>query len=174
MKKFIFRKFGGLQAYSWQRYYQMTSSQVFFTSILCSSHAPPPPPTPLNSYKIFLKTQVHLFFGCFVICIYCIDSVTSMTFYGLSPSKKYCYVLHWKAFKTNGKCFLFSLKSSFHSEHISVFVTTFWSCRENGLIRRIRLTSKFMASQPGLQTIVIHNSLISHKVKITRQWNLVN
>ena len=52
--------------------------------------------------------------------------------------------------------FLFYLKSSFHSVDISVFVTTCWSCRENGLIRRVRLTSKFLASQPGLQTIVIH------------------
>ena len=33
---------------------------------------------------------------------------------------------------------------------------TFWSCRKNGLIRKIRLTSKFMTSQPGLQTITIH------------------
>ena len=154
MKKFIFRKFGGLQAYSWQFYYQMTPSQVFFTSILCSPHAPPC--LPYLFYKIFLKIQVHLFFGCFVICIYCIDSVTSVTFYRPSPSKKYCYFLHWKPFKTNGKCFLFYLNSSFHSEDISVFVTTFRSCRENGLIRRIRLTLKFMASQPGLQTIVIH------------------
>ena len=27
---------------------------------------------------------------------------------------------------------------------------------ENGSIRKIRLTSKFMTSQPGLQTIAIH------------------
>ena len=33
---------------------------------------------------------------------------------------------------------------------------TFWSCRKNGLIRKIRLTSKFMTLLPGLQTIVIH------------------
>ena len=33
---------------------------------------------------------------------------------------------------------------------------TFWSCRKNDLIRKIRLTSKFMTSQPGLQTIAIH------------------
>ena len=33
---------------------------------------------------------------------------------------------------------------------------TFWSCRKNGLIRKLRLTSKFMTSQPGLQTIAIH------------------
>ena len=32
----------------------------------------------------------------------------------------------------------------------------FWSCRKNGLIRKISLTSKFMTSQPGLQTIAIH------------------
>ena len=32
---------------------------------------------------------------------------------------------------------------------------TFWSCRKNGLIRKIRLTSKFMTLLHGLQTIVI-------------------
>ena len=32
----------------------------------------------------------------------------------------------------------------------------FWSCRKNGLIRKIRLISKFMTSEPGLQTIAIH------------------
>ena len=40
VKKFIFRKFGGLQAYSRQLYYQ-TPSQVFFDSLLSSPHAPP-------------------------------------------------------------------------------------------------------------------------------------
>ena len=39
--------------------------------------------------------------------------------------------------------------------HITAFVTTFWSHTKNGLIRRIRLTSKFITSQPGLQTITI-------------------
>ena len=33
---------------------------------------------------------------------------------------------------------------------------TFCSCRENDLIRKIRLTKKFMTSQPSQQTIVIH------------------
>ena len=33
---------------------------------------------------------------------------------------------------------------------------TFWPCRKNSLIRKVRLTSKFMTSQPGLQTIAIH------------------
>ena len=32
---------------------------------------------------------------------------------------------------------------------------TFCSCRENDLIRKIRLTKKFMTSQPSQQTIVI-------------------
>ena len=54
------------------------------------------------------------------------------------------------------KCFLFHLKSSFRSQDIKVFVTTFWAFRKNDLIKKIRLTSKFMTSQPGLQTIAIH------------------
>ena len=33
---------------------------------------------------------------------------------------------------------------------------TFWSCRKNGLIRKIGLTSKYLTSQPGLQTIAVH------------------
>ena len=53
-------------------------------------------------------------------------------------------------------CFLFLSKSSFISLGICIFVMTFWSCRKNGLFRKIRLTSKFMMSQPGLQTIAMH------------------
>ena len=48
------------------------------------------------------------------------------------------------------------LKSPFRSKHIYAFVTTFWSCRKNGLFRKTRLTSKFMTPQPGFQTIAIH------------------
>ena len=33
---------------------------------------------------------------------------------------------------------------------------TFRSYRKKDLIRKIRLTSKFMTSQPGLQTVAIH------------------
>ena len=51
---------------------------------------------------------------------------------------------------------LFHLKGSFRSQDIQFFVTTFWSCRKNGLIRKIGLISKFMASQPFLQTIATH------------------
>ena len=32
--------------------------------------------------------------------------------------KKFCYLLHWKPFKNDEKCFLFHLKSSFHSQDI--------------------------------------------------------
>ena len=75
---------------------------------------------------------------------------------GLSPSKKICVV--WKPFKNDEKCFSFQLKSSFRSQDVWVFVTTFCPFRKNGWIREIRLTSKFMMSQPGLQTIAIHIS----------------
>ena len=33
---------------------------------------------------------------------------------------------------------------------------TFRSCRKNGLIKKIRLTSKFMTSQSGQQTFTIN------------------
>ena len=51
---------------------------------------------------------------------------------------------------------------------------TFCSCRKKGLIRKIKLTSKFMTSQPSLQKVAIHMLPKSHKVKATRQQNLVN
>ena len=37
-----------------------------------------------------------------------------------------------------------------------MFLLPFWSCRKDDLIRKIRLISKFMTSQPGQQTIPIH------------------
>ena len=33
---------------------------------------------------------------------------------------------------------------------------TFWSCRKNGLIRKLRFISKFMTSQHDLQTTAAH------------------
>ena len=50
----------------------------------------------------------------------------------------------------------FHLTSLFRSQDIHVFIMTFWTCRKNGLIRKIRLISEFMMSQPGQQTIAIH------------------
>ena len=69
--------------------------------------------------------------------------------------KNFCYFLDLKPFKKDEKC-LFHLNSSFRSQDIQVFVTTFWSCRNNGLIRKIGLTSKLMTSQSGLRKIAIH------------------
>ena len=37
-----------------------------------------------------------------------------------------------------------------------LFALNFWSCRKNGLIRKTRLISKFMTSQPGQQTITVN------------------
>ena len=71
-------------------------------------------------------------------------------------SKRLCYLLDWKPLKNDEKCILFCLKSYFRSQDIKVLVMTFWSYRKKGFIRKIRLTSKFMTSQPGLQTIAIH------------------
>ena len=38
----------------------------------------------------------------------------------------------------------------------NVLLLTFWSCRKNSLIRKIRLISQFMMSQPGVQTTTLH------------------
>ena len=48
------------------------------------------------------------------------------------------------------------LKALFFLKIFQVSVMTFWSCRKKGLNRKIKLTSKFMTSQPGQQTITIH------------------
>ena len=51
-------------------------------------------------------------------------------------------VVLFASMKANDEnCFLFQLKSSFHSQDIYIFVLIFWSCREIGLIRKIRLIS---------------------------------
>ena len=73
-----------------------------------------------------------------------------------SFQKNLCYLLDWKPFRNDEKWFLFHLKSSFRSQDTWVFVTTFWLYRKNDLIRKIRLTAKFMTSLPGFQTIAIH------------------
>ena len=74
----------------------------------------------------------------------------------LSPSKKFCIICLIKSPLKIIKNFLFHLKNFFRSQAIEVFVTTFWSCWKNSLIRIIGLTSKFMTSQPGLQTNPAH------------------
>ena len=43
----------------------------------------------------------------------------------------------------------FILKALFVLKIFNFFVLTFWACGKNSLIRKIRLISKFMTSQPG-------------------------
>ena len=45
--------------------------------------------------------------------------------------------------------FYFTLKALFVFKIFEFLVMTFWSSRKNGLMRKIRLTAKFMMSQPG-------------------------
>ena len=102
---------------------------------------------------------MHLFFGHFGVCIYCINSVTSVTFYLKLDShfpKRVVIFFIENPLKLMGNAFYFILKALLILEIFQFFVTTSWSCRENDLIRKVKLTSKFMASQPGLQTIAIH------------------
>ena len=74
----------------------------------------------------------------------------------LSPSKKNCVIcLMESPLKTIKNVFYFVLKAFFDLKIFKRFLTLFWSCRKNSLIGKIRLTSKFMTSQPGLQTIPI-------------------
>ena len=60
---------------------------------------------------------------------------------------KFFYLLYC-SLKTMNNCFLLHLKSAFRSQDIYIFVLTHWSCRKNGMIRKIRLISKFLTSQP--------------------------
>ena len=56
-----------------------------------------------------------------------------------------------KTLKNDEECFLFHLKSSFLSSDIQILVLTFSAMWENDLIRKLRLISKFMTSDPGKQ-----------------------
>ena len=74
---------------------------------------------------------------------------------GLSLSKKICYIFYIESpLKMMKNTFYFIWKALFVLK-IFNFCLDFWSCGKNGLIRKIRLISKFMTSQPGQQTIAI-------------------
>ena len=51
--------------------------------------------------------------------------------------------------------FYFMLKAFFALKIFTFFGLIFWSCR-NGLMKKLRLISKFMTSQAGQKTITIH------------------
>ena len=48
------------------------------------------------------------------------------------------------------------IKIAFYFTLKALFAMNVWPCRKNGSIRKMRLISKSMMSQPGYQAIVIH------------------
>ena len=54
------------------------------------------------------------------------------------------------------KCFLFHLERPFHPQDIYIFFLDFFLMQKNGLIKKMRLTSNFVRSEPRKQTIIIH------------------
>ena len=61
--------------------------------------------------------------------------------------------------------FLFHLKSFFRSQDTLTFILSFWTCKKNDVIRKIKLISEFMTSQPGYQRITIHILLKISRIK---------
>ena len=62
---------------------------------------------------------------------------------------------NWKLFKNYEKCFLFHLKGSSCSQDIR-FLSWIFGHVKKGLIRKVRLISRFTTLQSGYQTIAIH------------------
>ena len=60
--------------------------------------------------------------------------------------KKFFICFNNSPSKMMKNAFYFILKVLFV---LKIFVLTFWACKANGLIRKIRLISKFMMSQHG-------------------------
>ena len=69
----------------------------------------------------------------------------------LTFEKSCFYLLQWKPFKNDEKCFLFHAKSFFRSKDIQIFALTFWLCRKTAW-----LISKFMTLRTGQQIITMH------------------
>ena len=133
---------------------------------ICVSRSPAPiciyRPRPSIFVCLFFVLHLKFVQGCVIVTVsICINSASNCMYFvfrlmfdflevRLSRSRKNSfYLLQWKSFKNDEKCFLAHLKSYFRSQDIYIFVLTFWSCRKNDLIRKIRLISKFMTWQPG-------------------------
>ena len=71
------------------------------------------------------------------------------------PKKVVLYGL-MKAFKMMKNAFYSILKALFILKIFKFLSWRFGHVEKNGLIRKISLVSKFMTSQPGKQTIIIH------------------
>ena len=72
------------------------------------------------------------------------------------PKKIFFICFNESPLKMVKNAFYFILKGLFVLKMFKCLFWLFWSCRKNGLIRNIRLISKFMTSQLGQQTIKIH------------------
>ena len=73
----------------------------------------------------------------------CFFNLFELSFYisikiGLSPSKKNCVICFIESpLKVMKNAFYFILKAPFVLEIFKFFLMTFWSCRKNGLIRKV-------------------------------------
>ena len=84
------------------------------------------------------------------------------------PKKILLICFNDSASKLMKNAFYFILEALFVLK-IFNFVLTFWACRKNGLIRKIKLISKSMTSEPGNTELQYTYCSISHKLKATRQ-----
>ena len=102
----------------------------------------------LSSYYLFICSFIHSFTYLQLIQFWIVYIERHLNDYYLLNFQKKIFALII-VLQNGKKCFLFHHKSRLRSQHIQSFLLTFWSCRKNGLIRKIRLISKFMMSQPG-------------------------
>ena len=65
------------------------------------------------------------------------------------PKRIFLFASMIITFKNDEISFLCHLKIYCSSQDIEMIELTFWPCRKNGLIRKIRLISKIVTSQPG-------------------------
>ena len=70
---------------------------------------------------------------CFSLVNVLFNEIQSRT---LTFQKNLCYLLHWKPFKNDEKCFSFHFKSSFRSQNIEVFLMTFCACKKTAWLER--------------------------------------
>ena len=87
---------------------------------------------------------------------------------GLSPSIFFLFT-SMIALKRMMKNAFYFISSSFRSQDILTFVLTFWSCRKNGLIGKIRLISKFRRHGLVNKQLQYTCCSISHELKVTKQ-----
>ena len=105
------------------------------------------------------------------IWFFCMISPTLKS--GSHLPKKLCYLRGWKPFKNDEKCFYFISKAFFVLKIFKILSRHFGH-RKNSLIRKIRSTSKLKGHTLVYKQFQYKYCPISHNVKATRQWNLVN